>query len=132
MIDRFRKNQILNSYIEQKREEVEKWNSENKIEGSIPINGRKLTNIGTFRAYLEAYLNKRTDLDKNMTFLVRQLAPSEYGVPIQIYVFASTTDWGKYEAIQSDIFDHIFAAIPYFDLKVYQNPTGSDFKELQS
>ena len=94
------------------------------------MNGRALTNIGTFRAYIQAYLRNNSNIHKDMTFLVRQLSPGPNGVPIEIYVFSNDTDWINYESIQADIFDHLLAAIKEFDLRVFQNPTGNDFKKL--
>ena len=94
------------------------------------INGRALTNIGTFRAYLKAYLKNNKNIHENMTFLVRQLSPTEKGLPIQIYVFANNTNWIDYEEIQSDIFDHLIASLDQFDLKIYQNPSGNDLSKL--
>lgn len=89
-----------------------------------------MTNIGTFRAYLVSYLKDHPKINKNLTFLVRQLDPGPNGLPIEIYVFSSDQVWANYEAIQSDIFDHILAVIPEFELKVFQNPTGADFQNL--
>jgi len=94
------------------------------------VNGRRQTNIGVFRAYLDAYLKNHPDVRKDMTFLIRQLQPGEYGLPIEIYVFSKVQAWAQYEAIQADIFDHILAVIPEFDLRVFQNPSGSDFKSF--
>ncbi len=94
------------------------------------INGRQLTNIGTFRAYLEAYLKANQNIHGDMTFLVRQLASTDSGVPIEVYVFANDTRWAHYEAIQADIFDHIFAILPEFGLRAFQRPAGVDFSEL--
>jgi miniconductance mechanosensitive channel len=130
MLNRFNKFQLISEYLKDKKDEVENDNSEKGVDTSELINGRRMTNIGTFREYLKAYLHSRNDINDNLTFLIRQLSPGAEGVPIQIYVFASTTAWVKYEEIQSDIFDHIMAVIPEFDLKVFQNPTGHDFKEL--
>ncbi|MDX1778308.1 MAG: mechanosensitive ion channel, partial [Thermodesulfobacteriota bacterium] len=93
---------------------------------------RQLTNVGTFRAYVVAYLKNHPMINQEMTFIIRQLAPTEHGLPIEIYVFCKDKAWENYEAIQSDIFDHILAVIPEFDLKVFQSPTGSDFKALTS
>ncbi len=89
-----------------------------------------MTNVGTFRAYIERYLRNQKNIHKEMTFLVRQLPPGADGLPIEIYVFSNDTAWANYEAIQSDIFDHILAVIPEFDLRVFQNPTGRDFGKL--
>jgi len=130
MLDRFKKFQLISDYIEDKKKEIEKFNDEEGFDTSQLINGRRLTNVGTFREYLKAYLKHRKDIDKGLTFLIRQLKPGPDGLPIEIYVFANTTDWAKYEDIQSDIFDHILSVVPEFDLKVFQNPTGSDFKKL--
>ncbi len=132
MIAKYKEIEILRPYIERKLEELEKWNKERNVSGSAPVNGRRLTNIGSFRAYLKEYLSRREDINKGFTFLVRQLSPTEHGVPIQIYVFANVTAWVEYEEIQADIFDHIFAAVPYFDLRIYQAPSGEDIKELKS
>ena len=96
------------------------------------INRRALTNIGTFRAYICAYLRNNANIHKDMTFLVRQLTPSSNGIPIEIYVFSNDTDWINYESIQADIFDHLLAAIKEFDLRIFQNPTGNDFKRISN
>jgi miniconductance mechanosensitive channel len=98
------------------------------VDTSTLVNGRHLTNIGTFRAYIEAYLRAHPQISDKFTFLVRQLKPTENGLPIEIYVFTTTTDWIEYESIQSGIFDHLLAAAPEFDLRLFQNPTGADFK----
>jgi miniconductance mechanosensitive channel len=94
------------------------------------VNGRRLTNIGTFRAYIEAYLKNHPMIHQNLTFMIRQLAPSEKGIAIEIYVFTNTTDWIAYEAIQTDIFDHLLAVLTEFELQVFQNPTGKNFEQL--
>ena len=96
------------------------------------INGRALTNIGTYRAYIKAYLKNNKYIHDNMTFLVRQLSPKETGLPIQIYVFSNNTNWVEYEEIQSDIFDHLLAALNQFDLKIYQSPSGNDLSKINS
>ncbi len=89
-----------------------------------------MTNVGTFRAYVVAYLKHHPMIHQDMTFLVRQLPPSQYGLPIEIYVFSKDQAWANYEGIQSDIFDHVLAVLPEFDLRVFQNPTGADFHSL--
>ena len=127
MLERFNKIHVLNTYIEETEKVVNDYNTKNKIDPSILVNGRRQTNIGVFRAYLKAYLHSRSDVHDDMTFLVRQLQPSEKGLPIQIYVFTTTIEWAEYEDIQSDIFDHILAVIPQFDLKVYQFPKSGGF-----
>ena len=130
MISKYKKLNAIKDYINQKLPELEKHNITNNISEEKFINGRALTNIGTFRAYIEGYLRNHSSIHNEMTFLVRQLAPSSNGVPIEIYVFSNDTNWVKYEAIQSDIFDHLLAILPEFGLKVFQNPSGNDFKRL--
>ena len=130
MTERFRKFKVIGKYINQKLSEIEKFNSENNVVEDGLINGRSLTNIGTFRAYIEGYLRNHSKIHDEMTFLVRQLSPSSSGLPIEIYVFANDTDWINYESIQSDIFDHLLAVVPEFDLKVFQHPSGSDFNKI--
>ena len=97
----------------------------------LPLNHRILTNLGTFRAYIAAYLEANAKLRKDMTFMVRQLPPSPDGLPLEIYVFTNDTKWVNYEGIQADIFDHLLAAMSYFDLRVFQHPTGHDLHRLQ-
>ncbi len=130
MIEKFKKSELIKDYVENRVAEIEKYNKEKNYDRSVPVNGRWITNVGTFREYLKQYLLQREDIHKGLTFLVRQLAPNDKGLPIQIYVFANTTVWGKYEDIQGDIFDHVFAVIPFFELKIYQSPTGSDIQAL--
>ena len=132
MTERFNKIQLLKSYIDSKEKELNEYNKKNKIGPSVSANGRRMTNIGTFRKYLEGYLHAHPLISDKMTFLVRQLQPTDSGIPIEIYVFSKDQEWANYEAIQSDIFDHTLAVIPVFELKVFQNPTGSDFKNLMS
>ena len=128
MLEQFRKIQYISQYMEKKKIELEEFNK--KVDGSSQINRRRLTNIGTFRAYVQAYLKNHPMINQNMTFLVRQLKPTENGLPIEIYVFCKDKAWANYEAIQADIFDHILAAVHEFELKIFQNPTGGDFQEL--
>ena len=130
LLEKFTHFEILKDYIEQKTEEVADHNKSNSINTAELINGRRLTNIGTFRAYIEAYLRNNSKIHPEMTFLIRQLEPTARGLPIQIYVFTNDTDWVRYEGIQADIFDHLLAIIPEFRLKVFQSPTGKDFGKL--
>ena len=95
------------------------------LEASV-VNGRRMTNLGCMRAYMSAYLKANPRINHNMTFLVRQLPPSENGVGLEIYVFSATTAWAEYESIQADIFDHLLAALPQFKLRLFQTPTGAD------
>jgi miniconductance mechanosensitive channel len=128
MLARFSRIQLIREYIARKRQEVEEHNRLHEVDDSNLVNGRRLTNVGTFRAYVVAYLRSHPRIRQDMTFLVRHLAPGEHGLPIEIYVFANDTVWANYEAIQADIFDHILAVVPQFDLQVFQSPTGGDFR----
>ncbi len=130
MIRRFGKIRVLKEYLKTTESELKAYNEEHGIDDSVLVNGRRMTNIGTFRAYVKAYLKNHPRVDESMTFLIRQLQPGAEGLPIEIYIFAATTNWVEYEAIQSDIFDHILAVVPEFGLRVYQRPTGQDFREL--
>jgi miniconductance mechanosensitive channel len=132
MAEKFKKIQLLKDYVVNREEEIMKYNEENKIDGSVLVNGRRMTNLGTFRKYVEEYLHHHPKIHNDMTFLVRQLQPDERGLPIEIYVFSNDQEWANYEAIQSDIFDHILAIIPQFELRVFQNPSGRDFQNLVS
>ena len=130
MIERFSKIRYIAEYMEKKKKELAEYNRERQLDDSTPTDKRQLTNIGTFRAYVVAYLKNHPMINQEMTFLIRQLPPTEHGLPVEIYVFCKDKVWANYEAIQSDIFDHILAVVPEFDLKVFQSPTGSDFKVL--
>jgi len=130
MLGRFKRIQFISDYVERKLVEAGRHNRENRVDESLLINGRHLTNVGTFRAYLEAYLRNHPSIHQGMTLLVRQLDPTEQGLPIEIYVFSVEQDWGAYEAIQADIFDHVLAVVPLFDLRVFQRPAGADLRAL--
>ena len=130
LIDRFKEIHILKEYVETKQREINEYNSANNINTAETSNGRRMTNLGTFRAYLLKYIENHRKINQDLTVLVRQLAPSEKGIPIQIYAFCSDTEWIKYEEVQSDIFDHALAVVSQFELEVFQNPSGSDFKKL--
>ncbi|MEE2963281.1 MAG: mechanosensitive ion channel domain-containing protein [Acidobacteriota bacterium] len=109
-------------YLAEKQQEIDTWNGGHGEGSSTALHPRRLTNIGTFRAYTVAYLKHRPDIHQEMTFLVRQLAPTPHGVPIEVYVFSRDQNWVNYEGIQSDIFDHLLAVLPEFDLRAYQIP----------
>ncbi|MCB0803838.1 MAG: mechanosensitive ion channel [Flavobacteriales bacterium] len=130
MINRFKKIHILKHYVEERQAEIKIYNEVNKINTEEVSNGRRMTNLGTFRAYLLEYIKRHPKINKDLTILVRQLAPTEKGIPIQIYAFCSDIAWVNYEAVQSDIFDHTLAVISQFDLEVFQSPSGGDFKQL--
>jgi miniconductance mechanosensitive channel len=130
MLERFKTFQYINEYIESKQQEITNYNAHLDVDTSVLINGRRLTNIGTFRAYLEGYLKHHPQINQAMTFLVRHLEPTAQGLPIQIYVFCKDKAWANYEAIQADIFDHILAVVPEFGLTVFQQPSGTDLTHL--
>ncbi len=130
MLQKFSSFHLLKSYIAHKEDEIKKFNETHKLDDNTVYNGRRQTNIGVFRAYLEKYLRNRKDIHQDMTFLVRQLQPTEKGLPMEIYVFSRIQAWAEYEAIQADIFDHILAILPEFELSVYQYPTGKDLARV--
>lgn len=132
MLERYKKYQLVTNYIIEKEKEVEEYNKTNNIDNSTLVNGRRQTNIGIFRAYLTEYLANCPYINKDMTFMVRQLAPTEFGIPMQVYAFSSNKEWIKYENIQSDIFDHIFAVVPMFDLKIYQKPSSNTLEKINN
>jgi len=128
-VERWSRFQPLASYMAHKQNVIEEWNEDLAPEAGLIQDPRRLTNIGTFRAYVSAYLRRQPDIDTTMTFLVRQLEPTPRGLPLEIYVFSSDTRWAWYEGIQADIFDHLLAMVPEFGLKVFQEPAGSDLRE---
>ncbi len=123
---------LLNGYLEEKRKDLEEWNAKLAERGQEPVNTRRITNIGTFRAYVERYLRNNPNIHQDMTFIVRQLQPGPEGLPLEIYCFTNRTAWVDYEGIQADIFDHLLAILPEFGLRVFQQPSGSDFRALTS
>ncbi|MBU2180885.1 MAG: mechanosensitive ion channel family protein [Gammaproteobacteria bacterium] len=129
-IERLEKSLLLKPYFLQKLPEIEAYNQ--SLDLSCALNGRRLTNLGTLRAYLTAFLKQHPDIHPRMTQMVRQLSPGATGIPLEIYAFCSDTSWLHYEAVQADIFDHVFAVITEFDLRVYQQPSGYDLRQLQA
>ena len=130
LLDKFSRMPLIEEYIKNKQQEIVEYNQKNNCAQNSGISGRHQTNVGVFRAYIIAYLRNNPNLHQDMTFLVRQLAPTENGLPIEIYVFSKDQAWANYEAIQADIFDHLLAAVPEFDLRIFQNPSGYDFRCL--
>lgn len=128
-LDKWSKINVLSTFIEQKKIEIDKHN-ERLSNSDVIVNSRKQTNIGLYRKYLEFYLKSNEQINQNLTLLVRQLPPEENGVPLQIYCFTHIKDWGPHEEVMADIFDHIFATISYFDLEIYEKPSSKDFKSL--
>lgn len=132
-LERFRKFTVLTDYLDRTIAEVDSWNADHRIDTSRHINGRQQTNVGVFRAYIEAYLLQHPKVHhEGFTFLIRHLDPTPQGLPIQIYVFTNDNRWVQYEQIQADIFDHLLAAVPEFDLAVFQSPSGRDVQMLRN
>ncbi|MBC5638144.1 mechanosensitive ion channel family protein [Ornithinibacillus sp. BX22] len=132
MMERLKQIQILSDYITEREAEIEEYNRKHKVRRENPVNGRAMTNIGVFRAYVENYLKRHPGIRQDMTLMVRQLDPTENGLPLEIYAFTNTTEWAAYESIQSDIFDHLFAIAKEFGLRLFQNPTGNDLKYFRA
>jgi len=133
LLERFKRIRLLRPYLEQKLEDIQKHNSEVENDLAELINGRRLTNIGTFRAYCVAYLRNHPKIHQSgMTLLVRQLAPTEKGIPIEIYCFTNDTAWVNFEDIQGDLFDHLLSILPEFGLSTYQSPSGADLEKAGS
>jgi miniconductance mechanosensitive channel len=130
MMDKFESIQLLSDYIKQKKEELAQYNSEHHLEDNHQIHRRRLTNIGTFRIYAEKYIKHHPKINQNLTQMVRQLEPGPNGLPMEIYCFTNDTVWQNYEAIQGDIFDHLLAVVQEFELNIFQNPSGRDFRRL--
>jgi miniconductance mechanosensitive channel len=131
MLNRFEKFELIRDYVIQKEKEIIGYNQGKNIREEDYISGRHQTNVGIFRKYLEVYLGQHPKINLDMTFLVRQLDPSGKGLPIEIYVFSKDQEWANYESIQADIFDHVFAVVPEFELRVFQEPTGADISNLK-
>lgn len=123
---------LLSPYLNDKSREIKHYNSKLARELSAPVNDRRLTNLGTLRAYMVAYLKNHPRIHQQMTLMVRQLAPGPDGLPMEVYAFTNTTAWGEYEGIQSDIFDHFFAILPEFGIRAHETPTGHDIRWLGS
>ena len=130
-VDHFRRFALLKDYIENKEKELADYNDRLEIEVEAEVNRRRLTNVGTFRAYAYNYLKNHPKIHEGMTLIVRQLGPGPEGLPLEIYCFTNTTEWAAYEDIQSDIFDHLLAIVPEFKLRIYQKPAGSDLANLK-
>jgi len=135
MLEKFKNIKLIKDYIINKQEEIENYNKELGIDDSDKVSRRNLTNIGIFRKYIETYLENHPKVhgkNSGYTLIVRHLQPTEKGLPIQIYCFSKEQAWASYEQVQADIFDHILAVVPEFDLRIFQNPSGDDFRSLTS
>lgn len=134
-VESFRKIHFVKDYIDERQKEIQEYNTRTNSDKTILVNGRNLTNIGLFRKYLENYLKSHPQLNQEMTLMVRQLAPSPKGIPMEIYAFAGTTIWEEYEGIMADVFDHIAAAVKYFDLELFEdisNPLVASISQKNS
>lgn len=129
MLESFMKIDYLKEYIIRKQAELDDYNQKYQINHENPVNGRHMTNIGTFRAYIIHYIRNHAQIHQEMIQMVRQLPPNEFGLPIELYMFTRTTNWSEYETIQADIFDHILAVAPLFDLRIFQRPSGHDLRQ---
>jgi len=125
-IEGLRRFALLCPYLDAKAAEIADWSERHPEAKAHEVNARRLTNVGTFRAYVAAYLRSRSDIRNDMVFLIRQLEPTPQGLPLEVYVFVADTRWAVYEGVQADIFDHLLAIVPEFDLRVYQQPSGND------
>ncbi|BEG97793.1 mechanosensitive ion channel family protein [Bacteroides sedimenti] len=132
MLEKFRRISLLRSYIDETEERLKAYNQECGVDDSVLVNGFRQTNLGVFRAYLEFYLRSLSGVNQEMTLLVRHLQPTEKGIPMELYFFSSSKEWAVYEKIQADVMDHVLAVVPEFDLAVFQNPTGADFRMLKN
>ncbi|WP_096273278.1 mechanosensitive ion channel family protein [Paucisalibacillus globulus] len=130
MVEKFKQIQILTDYISKREHEIVEYNEKNHVNRNNPVNGRAMTNIGVFRSYISNYIQRHPGINKNMTLMVRQLAPTELGLPIEIYAFTSDIRWDVYESIQADIFDHLFAVASQFELRIFQSPSGNDMRSM--
>lgn len=126
MIEKYRKISLIKDYIDSQEKQLYEYNLQNGIDDSVMVNGMRLTNIGVFRAYLQRYIENQPTIDKNQIYMIRQMEPTENGLPIQIYFFTTKFQWVAYEGVMADVFDHIIAVIPEFDLNVFQNLTSKD------
>jgi len=132
MVEKFRKFHLIRDYIAAKEVEIEKWNLNRGVKPEdLIVNGRRITNVGTFRAYAKAYLRNHNMVNQEMTLLVRQLDPTDHGLPIELYFFSKDKRWANFEDIQSDVFDHLLAIINEFELRIFQSPSGGDLRELR-
>lgn len=122
--------QLISAYVKKRQSDIDSYNEKNNIDKSLLLNGRNLTNLGVFRKYIESYIEHHPAVNKEMMVMVRQLEPTPQGIPLEIYTFSSDKRWENYEYIMADIFDHVIAAVPYFELEIFELPSNSAFKEL--
>jgi miniconductance mechanosensitive channel len=130
-IEKLSKIEIISSYINDRRNDIDGFNSRHNVDKDLLLNGRNLTNIGVFRKYLQTYIETHSAINKDMTIMVRQLDPTIHGVPLEVYAFSSDKEWQNYEYIISDIFDHIISSVKYFDLHIFEMPSSVSIKNLK-
>lgn len=128
MLDRLKKVERIRTYLEARDQDIKSYNSSNQVDKTVLINGRHMTNIGIFRVYAETYLEENPNINTSMTVMVRQLQATEHGLPLEIYAFSKKKQFEEFEKVAADIFDHLFAAVPIFELEIFQSPSGSDMK----
>lgn len=131
-LERLKKISLIEPYLNHRQREIDRFNTNNNVNKDLPINGRNQTNLGIFRKYADAYLHEHTAIHKEMYIIVRHLAPTSQGIPIEILCFSKDKRWENFEHISSDIFDHLIAAVPYFDLQLFESPSGDDIRQLFS
>jgi miniconductance mechanosensitive channel len=129
-IEEYKKIELVKTYIEHRQREILKYNEKTAADKSVLINGRNQTNFGIFRKYVNGYLHENSAVNKELSLMVRQLEPTSKGIPLEIYCFISDKRWENFEAIMADIFDHVIASVPYFDLEIFEEPTGKDLRSL--
>lgn len=129
-VNELKKIKLLAPYIDERQAEIDQYNEENFPDRSMPVNGRNMTNIGMFRQYINQYVKNHKGIKQDMTILVRQLSPTEHGLPLELYMFTSDVRWAIYEDIMSDIFDHLLAAVKYFNLEIFEAPASDDIRSL--
>ena len=129
-LDELRKIRLVEPYINHRQKDIDEWNESNEIDTSSLINGRNQTNLGIFRKYADAFLHENPAINKDMLLMVRHLPPTDKGIPVEIFCFSYDKKWQNYEHIQADIFDHLIAALPYFNLELFESPTGKDIRAI--
>lgn len=130
-LERLSKIQMISQFINHRQKDIDKYNEENEFDKSLILNGRNQTNLGLFRKYCDLYLNNHPATNKELMIMTRHLEPTPRGLPLEIYVFSSDKRWENYERIMADIFEHLIAAVPYFDLEIFESPTGKDLQAMQ-
>lgn len=130
-IEKLKKIQLLKKYIDKRETEIQAYNQKYQVDSTVPVNGRRMTNVGLFRNYILSYARHNPEIHKGMTLMVRQLAPTEHGLPLELYMFTNGTDWGYFEDVMSDLFDHLLAAIKCFHLEVFESPASDDLRQLK-